>query len=564
MLEFLHRRSGRVALFGVVIACAAAVPVFAALGSSTFNAEDGNLVVNGVTETDWASPPPNFTFKDDVATGQNDNSFGQGTKEDTAVPSVVSGSIPNNKSDLTRFYTGFEKVGVTDYLYLAWERVQEPTGTTNMDFEFNQSRVLSSNGVTPVRTAGDVLIKYDLSQGGTHPTFGIHFWRTSGVPSVVCEASNSLPCWSKVKALGSEAVGSVNTTSVLDPHRGVTLSPRTFGEAAIDLEAAGVLDPAVCRSFGSAYLKSRSSDSFTAALKDFIAPTPVEINNCQPDAIVLKKVDQNGSPLAGAVMQLFIDDNGVAGLQTTANGSTPADSQVGADCTTPASGLCTFSGITTAGTYWGHEKTAPNGYQAAPDQSTVIVVDGTADTITLTFTDSPAPGTINVHKQDDASPPNPLLGAEFTLYVDAAPIGGSVGAEDTVVADTCTTNASGDCSFGDVPLGDYWVVETVTPTGYATAAPQHATIGLGSSPGQGQTINLTFTDPRLHKIIVLTCHEGTNTLVSSNVTIGSETKASLGSAPAGLTAAQLCGLGGASFGGLDHGTKAASIVLASH
>ncbi len=38
-----------------------------------------------------------------------------------------------------------------------------------MDFEFNQSSVISTNGVTPVRTAGDVLIQYDLAKGGTNP-----------------------------------------------------------------------------------------------------------------------------------------------------------------------------------------------------------------------------------------------------------------------------------------------------------------------------------------------------------------------------------------------------------
>ena len=33
----------------------------------------------------------------------NDDSFGQGTKEDTAVPSVVDGGVPPNKSDLIDF-----------------------------------------------------------------------------------------------------------------------------------------------------------------------------------------------------------------------------------------------------------------------------------------------------------------------------------------------------------------------------------------------------------------------------------------------------------------------------
>ena len=35
-----------------------------------------------------------------------------------------------------------------------------------------------------------------------------------------------------------------------------------------------------CGQFGSAYLKSRSSDSFTAALKDFVPPQAVTISNC--------------------------------------------------------------------------------------------------------------------------------------------------------------------------------------------------------------------------------------------------------------------------------------------
>ena len=31
----------------------------------------------------------------------------------------------------------------------------------------------SANGVTPIRTAGDMLVIYDLSNGGTNPTLSI-------------------------------------------------------------------------------------------------------------------------------------------------------------------------------------------------------------------------------------------------------------------------------------------------------------------------------------------------------------------------------------------------------
>jgi hypothetical protein len=44
-----------------------------------------------------------------------------------------------------------------------------------MDFEFNQKRAAAGqgNGVTPLRTVGDLLIIYDLAQGGTRPVLSI-------------------------------------------------------------------------------------------------------------------------------------------------------------------------------------------------------------------------------------------------------------------------------------------------------------------------------------------------------------------------------------------------------
>src|SRR5215218_547049 len=115
---------------------------------------------------DWASVTE--TRKADKASGSGDDSFGEGTKEDDAVPTVVSGSIPPNKSDLLNFGVYLEENANGTFLNLFWHRVQEPSGTTNMDFEFNQSKTLSGNGVTPVRTSGDLLIQYDLAQGGTN------------------------------------------------------------------------------------------------------------------------------------------------------------------------------------------------------------------------------------------------------------------------------------------------------------------------------------------------------------------------------------------------------------
>src|SRR5215218_5295340 len=126
---------------------------------------DANLKVNDPAPSiDWAGV--NEQRKADLASGSGDDSFGQGTKEDTAVPTVVSGSIPPQKSDLLNFGVYLETNANGRFLNLFWHRVQEPRGTTNMDFEFNQSDELTANGVTPERTSGDLLIQYDLSQGG--------------------------------------------------------------------------------------------------------------------------------------------------------------------------------------------------------------------------------------------------------------------------------------------------------------------------------------------------------------------------------------------------------------
>ena len=265
-------------LVGVGVAFAASLP-----GSNFEIDNNANLKVDGTVppSLDWANVDEDR--KKDLTSGAGDNSFGNGTKEDTPVPSVVSGSIPPNKSDLLNFGAYLETTSSgARYLNVFWHRVQEPSGTTNMDFEFNQSSTISGNGTTPVRTAGDVLIQYDLSQGGTNPQLFLSRWLTSGAGSL-CEASNSTPCWSKKTNLSAagDATGSINTTAIpaLESDGLGAISPRTFGEAQIDFDAL-TGGSGNCVSFGSAYLKSRSSDSFTAALKDFIAPVPTNIGNC--------------------------------------------------------------------------------------------------------------------------------------------------------------------------------------------------------------------------------------------------------------------------------------------
>jgi len=260
---------------------------------------DGNVVPNGGLDWETAGfvsclPQILGCSLDRSDKDPLDNAFGEGTKEDDAVPTIVTGGIPPEKSDLHRFYIRNNRAltnpadatsAVHDFLYLAWERVNNPNGTTNMDFEFNQSTQTSANGVTPVRTAGDVLIEYNLSSGGDNLTMLSHRWITSGTCAL--NGANP-PCWGPAVSLAGAFTGAVNTLASIDDHIDPgdrTLSPFTFGEVKIDMQAAQFFSGQQCTSFGRAFLKSRSSDTFSSVIKDFVTPIPISITNCQPRTI---------------------------------------------------------------------------------------------------------------------------------------------------------------------------------------------------------------------------------------------------------------------------------------
>src|SRR6266568_8862314 len=68
------------------------------LAGSTFAGGDGNLLTSPTTfgSTDWQNVA-GLNAGIDLPSGTSDNSFGQGTKEDNASVSTISGSIPPNK-----------------------------------------------------------------------------------------------------------------------------------------------------------------------------------------------------------------------------------------------------------------------------------------------------------------------------------------------------------------------------------------------------------------------------------------------------------------------------------
>jgi hypothetical protein len=509
-----------------------------ALSGTTFNATDGDLTVES-PETDWNTPAPNLTIDCDLASklannnaacfqalGQAvptaDTSFGQGTKSDNANVTLVTGSIPPNKSDLSRFYTGSEFVSSANFLYLAWERANTP-GSANINFEINQNTTpgltaSSSGPVTLNRTAGDLLITFDFSGSGS-PTLSLATWTTSGDKSQ-CVASNSLPCWGNQETLGgTTAEGSVNSSTVSDsvllPSDPVSLAAGEFGEAAINLTAAGVFPAGTCKAFGSAMMSSRASSSFGAELKDFIAPVPVNISNCGTVNII-KHTDPRGisqdfgytstipNPTAAnpTTPSCSLDSTPSAFTLNDHAGVDPASPiSQGTDNTehcanVPAASYTVTEGaepanFTLAGLTCTAVGAGSSGAQHAPGSPQADITVTPDSVVTCTYTNHTT-GAILVTKtaknHSVGSGPQPLAGASFTVN-----------------GVTKTTGANGQACFDGLSIGtSYTVTETAAPPGYAidTSSKSVTPTSSANCTGAGTPTGVSFTDSPLTDISV--------------------------------------------------------------
>src|SRR5438270_5826450 len=252
---------GKVAIVIALLTYAMAVTFGSTAGAnlagSTFEGNDGNLTVDTIGMQDWVNAP-NRTVACDLAAKlananadcftalsqtapSSDNSFKQGTSENDVNVTVASGSIPPQKSDLTRFYTGSEFAAGSNYLYLGWER-SNTLGTADMDFEINQNATAGltntfAGAITLNRTPGDLLVAYQFSGGGS-PTVTLYTWGSTGC------GSNQSACWGNAKTLTGlgEPEAAINASTVSDPvlpADTVSLPADTFGEAALNLTAAG-------------------------------------------------------------------------------------------------------------------------------------------------------------------------------------------------------------------------------------------------------------------------------------------------------------------------------------
>jgi hypothetical protein len=537
-----HRRGGRWWMIGTTVAAAVVFAVFFAaasganLAGSTFEGNDGNLVVNTAGKTDWVNAPARVRG-DDLASGANDNSFGGGTKEDDPNVNVVTGSIPPQKSDLTRFYVASEFASNSNFLYLAWER-SNVLGSANMDFELNklaQPNLTTTGAKTLNRSAGDVLITFDFGGSGA-PVLGLLKWVTSGATSQ-CFASNSLPCWGNRVNLSAAgfAEGAVNAITVTDPIANVSLPAGTFGEAAINLTAAGVFPAGTCTALGSTFLKSRASASFPSEVKDFVAPQPVNISNCGKVTIIKHTNPRGVDQAFSYTSNLKPDANagGVAGVDAQGNFSLNDAGNTSGDSTAN-----TVSEELFAGTYTVTEGADPTGFEfdsvactggtTATSGKTVTITLAPDDDVTCTYVNKQQLGAIKITKTSIKAAATPLSGAKFSITSGGNPISGS----------PFTTDGNGSICVDGLLPGAYVVTETAPPTGYAIDDTTGHTVTVDNSAKcsdasyVGEAIS--FTDTPLTDLLVKATSQVSGG-TQSKITCVDESNANIGNSPQGFS-----------------------------
>jgi hypothetical protein len=489
------------------------------LPGTNFEGDDGNLVVNTAGNHDWENAP-NRVRGDDLASGTSDNSFGQGTKEDDPAVTVVTGSIPPQKSDLTRFYVANEFAGTSNYLYLAWER-SNVLGSANMDFEINkatQPNLTTTGPKTLVRSAGDLLITFDFGGSGS-PVLGLLKWVTTGAASQ-CFSANAVPCWgNRVNLSGlGEAEGAVNSVTVTDPIANVSLPAGTFGEASVNLTAAGVFPAGTCTAFGSTFLKSRSSASFPAEVKDFVAPQPVNISNC--GTIRIHKITQNGDGSFG---------------YTTTGGLTPSTFNLSNGGTQGFTG----PGTILAGSYSVTEATLPAGWDlvnlacTATGTGTSTTISGATASITM------AGGGVVDCTYTNHTKNNPTIAT--TLSATSVPIGTAVhdssaltGASATAGGTvTYTVYTNDTCTAGAVAAGTVTVTNGVVPDSDAITFNNAGTF-YWQAAYSGDANNNSATSPCTSEILVVNPNNtaivtAQNLLPNDDATLSGATSGATGS-----------------------------------
>jgi hypothetical protein len=267
-------------------------------------------------------------------------------------------------------------------------------------------------------------------------------------------------------------------------------------------------------------VRSRSSSSFTAEIKDFIAPIPINISNCGTIKIIkhtaprgvdkvfsyTSNLPQEAAGTVGGVPQGGVACAGNANAGVQADGSFCLN-DVGNSAGGDSAGNTIYNNALIAKTYTVTEGADPSGFKftsvgctggsTSTSGRTATINLAPNDSVVCTYINTQQTGAIKITKKSIKAAATPLAGATFTIK---DPSGNAVPGGPFV------TDSNGViCVDGLTVFGNYKVQETSPPTGYAIDDPTENTVNVTASNAKcsdttfsGQT--LLFTDTPLTNI----------------------------------------------------------------
>ena len=305
-------RSVTTRLWAVLALAIAAAPAYAVslsptpfpLPGGSFQAADGNqLPAPGVTDWTPEDAAGRVAHVDDP--NAQDSAFTGGSKEYAPFEwglTTEAGGVSPAQVNIRDAWGSLQRPGNGMFLNVAFARAAAG-GTAFLTLELNRDARLWDNGRAriPCRTTGDLLVSYE-PQGNTVDVVARRWVTTRSDPGSGCAAEGNLvnaddltPDVDLQGALNAETIA-----NALPGAYGASIPAERFGEAGLDLVAivAEIFNDR-CFAYTSARAHTRSSDSVSANMQDYLAPERLEARRCAASGSKFFDRNANGARDAG-------------------------------------------------------------------------------------------------------------------------------------------------------------------------------------------------------------------------------------------------------------------------
>ena len=198
---------------------------------------------NGVASAGGTETSTTFLFEDATDPGDISAYAGGNKEDDTRDWDYVNSAGPNPKTDFKHIMAHAKVVGDSAFAYMGAERMVN-NGTMVVDFELNKKpfKTFPAGGPPkPDRTAGDLLISLEYSNGGSNPIVTIYAMaNVQNFPSGQTVDFIQVSDATTLSAVRS----ATNFVDLTNSGFGYTIPSFDFAEASIDLSKLGIASPA--------------------------------------------------------------------------------------------------------------------------------------------------------------------------------------------------------------------------------------------------------------------------------------------------------------------------------